>query len=83
MLKVGGSVAVHVTGLGLPDVPGAPFGAAHFPSFLEDIVEGVAVLAAEPEQKHGLVTAEDRELELPEQVSQSAGRQAEEVAEEG
>lgn len=83
MLKVGGPVAVHVPGLGLPDVACSSFRAPHLPSFLEDLVEGVPELVAEPEQKHRVLAAEDRQLQLPEQVPQSFGRQAEEVAEEG
>lgn len=83
VFKVGGSVAVDVAGLGLLDVSRTPFGAAHLPTFLEDVLEGVAVVVAEPEQEHRLVAAEDRQLELPEQVPQSAGGQAEEVVEEG
>lgn len=83
MLKIGGPVAVDVPGLGFPDVPGAPFGAAHLPPLLEDVLEGLAVLVAEPEQEHRFVAAEDRQLELTEQVPQPAGGQAEEVAEEG
>lgn len=83
MFKVGGSVAVDIPRFGLLDVPGAPFGAAHLPALLEDVLEGVAVLVAESEQKYRLVSAEDRQFKLPEQVPQSAGGQAEEVVEEG
>nr|XP_012150320.1 PREDICTED: uncharacterized protein LOC100876789 isoform X3 [Megachile rotundata] len=83
MLKIRRSLVVYVAWLGLFDVAGSPFGAPHFPPLLEDVLEGVSKLAAEPQQEHRLVPAENRQLQLLEQVPQPTGRQAEEVSEEG
>lgn len=83
MLQVGGSVVVDVAGLRFPDLAGAPVRTADLAALLEDILEGVAELPPEPEQEHGHVAAQDRQLQLPQQVSQSAGRQAEALVEEG
>lgn len=83
MFKIGGSVVVYLTGIGLLDIARSSFGPSHVPPFLEDVLEGVPELVAKPEQEHRLVPTENRELQLPEQVSQPFGGQAEKVVEEG
>lgn len=83
MFKIGGAVVVHLAGIGLLDVARSSFGPSHVPPFLEDVLEGVPELVAKPEQEYRLVPAENRQLQLPEQVSQPFGGQAEKVVEEG
>lgn len=83
MFQVGGSVVVDLPRFRLSHLAGASVRAADLAALLEDVLEGVAELAPEPEQEHGHVAAEDRQLKLPEQVPQPAGGQAEAVAEEG
>lgn len=83
MFKIGGSVVVYFTGVGLLDIARSSLGPSHVPPFLEDVLEGVPELVAKPEQEYRLVPTENRELQLPEQVSQPFGGQAEKVAEEG
>lgn len=83
MFKIGGSVVVYLTGIGLLDVARPSFGPSHVPPFLEDVLEGVPELVAKPEQEHRLVPTENRELQLPEQVSQPFGGQVEKIVEEG
>lgn len=83
MFQVGRPVLIDLTRLRLPDLARPPVRAAHLAALLQDVLAGVAELPAEPEQEHGHVPAEDRQLEFPQQVPQSAGRQAEALAEEG
>lgn len=82
MFKVRGTVSVDVAGFRLSDVAGSSIGTPDLPSLLQDVVQGLAELPAESLQEHGLVAAEDRKLELAQQISQPPRRQAEEIVEE-
>lgn len=83
MLQVRGPVAVDLARFRLPDLAGAPIRTAYLAALLANVIARLAKLSAEPEQEYGHVAAEDRQLELPQQVPQSAGRQTEALAEEG
>lgn len=66
VLKIGGPIAVHLAGLGLPDVAGASLGAhQHHAKLLAHLVARLAELAAEPHQEYGLIAAENRQREFP------------------
>ncbi|XP_011874179.1 PREDICTED: uncharacterized protein LOC105565523 isoform X2 [Vollenhovia emeryi] len=83
MFQVGGPVVIDLPRLRLSHLAGAPVRAADLAAFLEDVFEGVPKFAPKSEQEHGHIAAEDRQLQLPQQVPQPAGRQAETLAEEG
>jgi len=68
MFQVGGSVVVDLSRFRLSHLAGASVRAADLAALLEDVLEGVPELSPEPEQEHGHVAAEDRQLELPQQV---------------
>lgn len=82
MLQVRGTVVVDFTRFRLSDLAGAPICSADLTTLLENVLESVAELTAEPEQEHGHIAAKDRQFKFPQQVSQQAGRQAEALAEE-
>lgn len=83
MFEVRGTVVVYLTGIGLLDVAGSSLRTPNVSPLLENILESVTELVAEPEQKYRLVPAENRQRQLSEQVPQPPGGQAEEVVEKG
>lgn len=83
MFQVGGPVVVDLPRFRLSHLAGAPVRAADLAALLEDVLQGVAELSPEPEQEHEHVATENRQLELPQQVPQPIGGQAEALAEKG
>lgn len=68
MFQVGGSVVVDLPRFRLSHLAGASVRATDLATLLEDILEGVSELSPKPEQEYGHVAAEDRQLQLPQQV---------------
>lgn len=83
MLKIRGSILVDITGVGLSDIASSPFCTPQHPTLLADFLPRLPKLPSVPQQKYRLFAPKNRKFKLPEQVSQSAGRQVETIAEEG
>ena len=83
MLQVRGPIVVDVPGVGLSHLSRAPLRAPEQPALLADFLPRLPELPPVPQQKYRLFAPKDRQLELPQQVPQPAGGQAQALAEAG
>lgn len=82
MLEIGGPLLVDLPGLGLSHFTGPPIGASQHAPFLAHLLPRLPELPPVSQQKYRLLAAENRQLELPQQVPQQARGQAQALAQE-